>query len=393
MRASGQSLKLWWGGPSRWLFGLGAAAFIAAMPAAPASGAAAKWYAANNGLDTSPCTTSMPCRSITRALTMAAPGDTIEVGPGIYGDIDGSGTLGDFPGEETSAGCMISITSRVTILSKDGAGSTVLDGAAMAVVCITTAGASGTVFGKLNKGFTIRNSAGTGPHDIGGTGLSLDGADGVKVEGNIAIGTQSGMSMGFAVAGSTLTKGATFKSNIASDWETGFFVGPTEGLVLTGNLATRNAGGIGIMAAFELQYPLTGGVVTKNSAIANLGPGFDIWDVSVPFTFSKNTALGNDTGVYVKGPGAVTLSTNNLFGNGDRGAGANCGLYLDNRSGSAPLTVNGSGNFWGAAAGPGANPADLAGGVGCSSDAGGGITLTTTPVAAAKFPLYPPKMK
>ena len=183
------------------------------------------------------------------------------------------------------------------------------------------------------------------------------------------------------------------KSNIASDWEVGFFVGPREGLVLTGNLARRNTG-VGGGGAFDLVYPLSGGVVTKNTAIANWSPGFQIWDASVAFTFSKNTALGNDIGVEVRAlGGAVTLSKNNLFGNGDRGAGANCGLYIDNVSGSAPLTVNATGNFWGAATGPGANPADLAGGAGCSWDSGGGITLTTAPVATTKQPLYPPKMK
>jgi len=54
---------------------------------------------------------------------------------------------------------MVNITGRVTLVSKDGAGPTVLDagGDALAVACIGTPGASGTVFGKPNKGFTLRN--------------------------------------------------------------------------------------------------------------------------------------------------------------------------------------------------------------------------------------------
>jgi hypothetical protein len=40
---------------------------------------------------------------------LVVAGDTIQVGPGVYGDINGSGTVGDAAGEETHAGCMISI--------------------------------------------------------------------------------------------------------------------------------------------------------------------------------------------------------------------------------------------------------------------------------------------
>ena len=89
----------------------------AAVQATPTQ--AATYYVANNGLDSSPCTKTMPCRSITRALTVTPAGSKIEVGPGIYGDIDHSGTVGDFPGEEqpASSGCPISVTSRVTIVS------------------------------------------------------------------------------------------------------------------------------------------------------------------------------------------------------------------------------------------------------------------------------------
>ena len=366
--------------------GLSAIALLAmaAIQAAPAQ--AATWYAANNGLDTSPCTKTVPCRSITRALAVASPGDTIQVGAGVYGDLDGSGTVGDAPGEETSAGCMISIAQRVTIVSKDGARSTVLDAggdsAVHSVVCIQGAGTNGTVFGKLGKGFTLTGSTLGGI--IGGAGLTVSANDGVRVEGNWATNNA-----GFGFALLPAPTNTTLKSNIASDNGMSGVFGQADGLVLTGNLARNNSG-----SGFEI-YSSASAVITKNVAVGNLAPGFRLYSPGTA-TVSKNTAVGNQIGLHVIAHGAVTLSSNNLFGNGDGvlpPSGPNCGLFLQNDDAVNPLTVNASGNFWGAATGPGANPADLAGGTGCSSDAGGGMTLTTAPVATAKLPLYPPKMK
>jgi hypothetical protein len=379
---------------------------MAVMQAAPVYAATKKTcYVANNGEDTFTCgTKAQPCRSINFAFACTMPAGIVAVGPGIYGDINGSGTVGDLPGEEPtlpSSGCMIDILWPLTLVSTDGAGSTVLDTggdpAARAAVCIRTADASGAVFGKLNKGFTIRNSLGTGPGDVGGTGLDLEEADGVKVEGNIAIGTRSGMSIGFQIGG----RNATLKNNIASDWEGGFYV-ISEGVVLTGNLAKGNTG-MGGEGGFRLDG-LSGAVVTKNSAIANGAAGFELWLYpSETFTFSKNTALGNARGLQINantssGPVSVAITKNNFFGNGDLTGlsapyGPNCGLVVRNDAVANPVTVNAAGNFWGAATGPGPNPADAAGGADCSWDSGGGITLTTVPVATAKIPLYPPKMK
>jgi len=124
---------------------------------------AATWYAANNGLDDNPCSKAAPCRSITKAMAMAFDGDTIIVGPGLYGDLNRDGVVGNAAGEEipaqlpNGATVMIDVTKRLTIISSDGAGSTVINanGGADAAVYV---GASGTIFGKANKGFTISNS-------------------------------------------------------------------------------------------------------------------------------------------------------------------------------------------------------------------------------------------
>src|SRR5262249_45079322 len=55
----------------------------------------------NDGTDGAGCgAKAAPCRSITQAMSLAVDGDTIMVGPGNYGDLNGSGVFGDFPGEE-----------------------------------------------------------------------------------------------------------------------------------------------------------------------------------------------------------------------------------------------------------------------------------------------------
>src|SRR5262249_14049499 len=67
-------------------------------------------YVANHGIGGAACgAKTSPCRSIDHAVnTIASDGDTVIVGPGTYGDLDGSGTLGDSPGEETGGfGCMV----------------------------------------------------------------------------------------------------------------------------------------------------------------------------------------------------------------------------------------------------------------------------------------------
>jgi len=62
-------------------------------------------YVANTGTDNTDCGPEgkLPCRSISRAIAHAQDDDTIVVGPGIYGDINGNfqiETVTDDTGEE-----------------------------------------------------------------------------------------------------------------------------------------------------------------------------------------------------------------------------------------------------------------------------------------------------
>src|SRR5438445_1136067 len=112
----------------RRLLSFTAAIVLAAAPAArPAT-----FYAANDGNDgPSHCLCggkAGPCRSITCAITRAAPGDKIIVGPGVYGDLNANGTPGE-AGEETPSpgcNCVLSINKPVVVVSSGGAAATVI---------------------------------------------------------------------------------------------------------------------------------------------------------------------------------------------------------------------------------------------------------------------------
>jgi hypothetical protein len=125
-------------------------------------------------------------------------------------------------------------------------------------------------------------------------------------------------------------------------------------------------------------------VLERNTATGNAGAGFvlgisgnsDFFKTSVA-SFRQNNVIGN------VGPGIVvwyhaTISNfwgNNIFGNGVSRqlvfglSGSNCGIW--NGSG---YRLQAQGSYWGAASGPGADPADAAGG-GYPCDAGGSVTL------------------
>src|SRR5262245_23719833 len=54
----------------------------------------------NTGTDSASCGATPPCRSIAQAIANAASGDTVLVGPGMYGpDLDADG-VGSEPGDD-----------------------------------------------------------------------------------------------------------------------------------------------------------------------------------------------------------------------------------------------------------------------------------------------------
>jgi len=346
---------------------------------------AEKRFAAANGVDTMACgAKDSPCRSIGRTIENAAIGDTIEVGPGRYGDLDGDGMF-DGTGEEAAeigggCDCMIHVDRPLTIVSRDGRGATVLD-AAFAPVAVVRIDADGVTFGLKGKGFTLTGSS--GDHGLicpgsnatvagnrfvgnGGNGLDAQAVEGVTtVTDNVA---ETNGTVGFRLDNSNVK---IVQRNVAvPNGNKGFSLGNGDTALVTDNLAVGNADD-----GFDLDERTT---VKGNVALANGGTGFDLDDDS---TMTGNVAQGNRRGVELGARSVVTknsfvgnrgfgivvrddgnvVTKNTIFGNDDAGDTTdmlmgtirfNCGMQ------SLAATLDASRNFWGAATGPGDDPAD-----------------------------------
>ena len=309
---------------------------------------------ANNGIDSDTCGAgSAPCRSVSRAIVNAAAGDTIVVGPGRYGDLNGDGSFGG-PGEEAApagCGCMIEVNKRLTLQSSDGPGVTILDAGGAEITGILVQADGVTFGGGSGHGFTIVNAR----HE----GLHVEG-NGVTVAGNVAIGNGLSGHVAIAVVGI----GNIIADNAAiNNANTGIQVNDSGGVndssgTVTGNLASANLQGFSINTTGHVQF-------TQNVASGNRTQG-------LPFNGSgleirRNSILGNrGVGIWLFNSN-VTITENNIFGNGS------CGLQ--NNTGAV---VTASGNFWGAATGPGSDPADAV-----CNDASS--TTIVEPVAAQPF--------
>ncbi len=346
---------------------------------------AAKLQVAVNGTDGPECGASVAtaCRTIRRAIMNAAPGDTIEVGPGRYGDVDGDGAFAS-PGDEAAevdAGCdclvRVPPAKPVVIVSRLGASATILDagGAGIDVVQIDAAGAT---FGKLKKGFTLTGSAdargldsgafaltvggnvavANGSHGFrvqedravvvgnqalsnGASGFFLDGANDALIRRNVAVGNGddgfSQVNRALVVENVSIRNGndgfdqqgddVVYRTNTAlGNGTAGFDLNEGDRTIVVGVLAQGNGTGI--------QVDGSGTVITKSSVVANRGPGILVEDEGQGLTVSKTNVFGN-------GPSVVDPAL------------TNCGVA--SLSGG-PLDV--ATVFWGAADGPGDDPAD-----------------------------------
>ena len=326
-------------------------------------------YVANDGVDGPTCgAIAAPCRSISQAIANAHAGDTINVGPGRYGDLNGNGTFGE-TGEETAppaCNCMIDIDRKLTLVSRDGALSTILDASGSSLNAVVRIDANATVFGRPKAGFMTLG---------GNNGVLVPAAvNGGTIAGNFVTGNAG---IGFSINGGTIT----LHDNLAIANVIGFSLNGT-GTVMKNNFASLNSN-----RGFDINgsgHVLNGNIATNNNLI---GFGVTLSSATSPVTdFSKNAALANGvSGILVSrqtftGSASAALHSNNIFANGS--LAANCGLSIQNDDGSQSLTVDASGNFWGtAAAAPGPDPADDAGGA-CNSTAGGAISLTTAPGVA-----------
>ena len=341
--------------PLLWLAGLLLAVGVGMEGQAQGANRAEVLHVANNGEDSPGCgRKAKPCRSIGQAIRNAAPGDTILVGPGRYGDLNSDNDFDD-PGEEPAQpnvgfGCVVCVDKRVRVLSTDGAAATIVDGGNPVsdfpyVVFIS---ASGVTFGERNRGFTIKEGQ--------LIGLGANAFD-VRVVGNVALNNPN---VGFSsvksiYASDNLAVGSDFgfsfegdvvlRNNIATGNRLiGFHLGgPNGSLLAIGNTASANLQGFHVDGS-----PL----VLRNNIASGNTDGFHVDGPDL--TFVRNAALGNKlAGVYV-GPSVTQNSSrihrNNIFGNSmfSFDVATNCGLV--NQYGN---TIDATNNFWGAASGPG----------------------------------------
>ncbi len=314
-------------------------------------------HVANNGIDSSTCgNRDNPCRSISQGIANAKVGDTIEVGPGRYGDLNRNGTFGESGEEFAQSYSMINVNKPVTLVSSDGALMTVLDanGARLSVVSIT---ASDVVFGRTKHGFLITGAK--------ANGLSTATISNITVSGNTALANGQG---GLVINGSANLLQDNFVSgNLAA----GIAVFGSWNEVRNNVASSNGSQGFVILGT---QHVISDNVASNNAT------GFGIQGTDIRLL--RNAAIGNKLfGISVEVAGAnATISKNNIYGNNDLPFNdtANCGIQ--NASGNTIIATD---NFWGMSSGPGADPADNAGsGSGC--DVGGSNTIII-PFAKEKY--------
>jgi hypothetical protein len=359
---------------------------LACALAAPALASGAVIHVANNGVDTGTCGTySSPCRSITHAMFLAASGDTVLVRPGRYGDLNRDGLLGG-PGEEFPANAAVTITKPLRVISTDGAAATVIDGgngaSLFGVVWIYS---SNVIFGEPGAGFLLTGAE---------SGLQTQPVTGVRIAGNLVAGVR--------IHGFTVTTNGFMdvNNNVAHGLPgAGFIISSlqeSQRVHLHHNQAYNN--GQGILSATRGRHEVAYNDVTNNlgTGIAvdfapsfihhnsvsgnDIGIASNSWSLEFPPSAGpllyRNSLLGNQRfGIMLTpGPGLpvrTTVKENNFIGNAlgipPEFFGPNCGLA--NFTGQ---TLNAANSYWGAATGPGPDPADVA----CGND-----PVTTTPFA------------
>ena len=99
-------------------------------------------HVANFGVDSPDCgLQETPCRSISQAIRNASEGDTVFVGPGLYGDLNHNGVVGEL-GEEGASipsgeSCLVCVSKRLTLLSQRGAAHTTIDARNLPLTAVT----------------------------------------------------------------------------------------------------------------------------------------------------------------------------------------------------------------------------------------------------------------
>jgi hypothetical protein len=223
-------------------------AFGTALVAQPA-GAATTLFVSETGSDSNPCAVTVPCATITHALSVAGSGATIEVAGTIHDAVSVSttATIEQWPGHPPA---VIDATGRGTsVVTHTSTGNLLLDG-------LTVTGGSGS------EGAGIANDSGS--LTISNSTITGNTATGVAVSGGGIFNLGA-----LTITGSTISDNTAVRTNAVGG---GILNGGTAiitGTTITGNsvVGRFNAFGGGIMNTGSAN--ISGSTITDNSVTGN----------------------------------------------------------------------------------------------------------------------------
>ena len=283
---------------------------VGLVTAVPADAATTLFVSGSMGSDNNPCSAIGPCKTISRALSLAGSGATIEV----------AGTVDD----------AVSVSTTVTIEQWPGRAPAVVDATGLRKsVFAVSSGASVTL-----EGLTVTGGAAEGG------GLSNNGGSVTVTDTTISGNTTGGAELGGGIANSgTLTVSDT---SIAGNRASGIF--PQGGglyndggaVTVTDTTITGNTLGEGVPAQGAGVYS-TGGIltVTDTTITGNTGTGQlqgsgVFLDTGASATITDATITDNTTTVTTTGGagvfdrGTLTLGATIVAGNSNNGTTDNC---------------------------------------------------------------------
>lgn len=314
-----------------------------------------------------------PCRSISKAIDRAFPGDSIYVGPGRYGDIDRDASLvqdsGDEYGPNTGCGqCLVHVYKGINVYSTHGAWATIIDVAGISDHDGVVVAGESARLGARYSGFTIRGARGDGRR----VGVSSFNAVDSRVSGNVLVANDNGIKLNGRFMRAS-------RNEVLANVNNGI-VAEDRDLRVSRNMVSFNGENgvvvsrrrVRVSANVIAGHARTGVVaitrdksIKNNWLVINTGPGVFAAEHSATIedeisrnAFISNIGSGISFGLdQTSNASRYVVEENNFWGNNiafwTASSGGYCGTYNDSLSRIVYRKT-----YWGRAAGPGNDPAD-----------------------------------